>query len=173
MVVVLMFWVESTFKWWSFVSVFSVFPSRSLYPITFWVSIFIACIGCVSYGVLPWILLRSVTADIGDYGPPPPDWSVIMKVYSWHGLTDLLVCEPLFENHSVWASQSFFVFMWGARGNVVVEALSYKPEGHGIASRWSGFFSDLPNPSDHTMVLGSTEPLTEISTRNLKKETWG
>jgi hypothetical protein len=29
-----------------------------------------------------------------------------------------------------------------------------------------GFFS-LPNPSSRTMVLGSTQPLIEISTRNL------
>jgi hypothetical protein len=28
----------------------------------------------------------------------------------------------------------------GARGGVVVEALRYKPEGRGIASRWGGFF---------------------------------
>jgi hypothetical protein len=37
--------------------------------------------------------------------------------------------------------------------------------------RW--IFSNLPNPSDRTMVLGSTQPLTEMSTRILKKETWG
>jgi hypothetical protein len=35
------------------------------------------------------------------------------------------------------------------------------------------FFSNLPNPSGRTMALGSTQPLTEMSTRNLKKETWG
>jgi hypothetical protein len=28
-------------------------------------------------------------------------------------------------------------------------------------------FFNLPNPSSRTMVLGSTQPLTEISTRNL------
>jgi hypothetical protein len=28
-------------------------------------------------------------------------------------------------------------------------------------------FSNLPNPSSCTMVLGPTQPLTEISTRNL------
>jgi hypothetical protein len=28
-------------------------------------------------------------------------------------------------------------------------------------------FFNLPNPSSHTMALGSTQPLTEISTRNL------
>jgi hypothetical protein len=31
---------------------------------------FIACIGYVSYGVLPWI--PPVIADIGDNRPPPP-----------------------------------------------------------------------------------------------------
>jgi hypothetical protein len=28
-------------------------------------------------------------------------------------------------------------------------------------------FLNLPNPSDRTMALGSTQPLTEMSTRNL------
>jgi hypothetical protein len=40
-----------------------------------------------------------------------------------------------------------------------------------VPMRW--IFSNLPNPSSCTMALGSTEPLTEMSTRNLKKETWG
>jgi hypothetical protein len=61
----------------------------------------------------------------------------------------------------------------GVRGSVVLEALCYKPEGRGIASRCGGFFSNLPNPSGRTMALGSTQSLTEMSTRNLKKETWG
>jgi hypothetical protein len=56
----------------------------------------------------------------------------------------------------------------------VVEALCYKPEGRGIASRWGGFLSNWPNSSGRIMALGSTQPLTEMSTRNLKKkETWG
>jgi hypothetical protein len=29
------------------------------------------------------------------------------------------------------------------------------------------FFFNLPNPSSRTMALGSTQPLTEIGTRNL------
>jgi hypothetical protein len=37
--------------------------------------------------------------------------------------------------------------------------------------RW--IFSNLLIPSGRTMALGSTQPLTEMSTRNLKKETWG
>jgi hypothetical protein len=31
------------------------------------------------------------------------------------------------------------------------------------------FFFKLPNPSSRTMALGSTQPLTEMSTRNLQK----
>jgi hypothetical protein len=31
-------------------------------------------------------------------------------------------------------------------------------------------FCNLPNPSSRTMALGSTEPLTKISTRNLPGE---
>jgi hypothetical protein len=37
--------------------------------------------------------------------------------------------------------------------------------------RW--IFSNLPNPSGRTVALGSTQPLTEMSTKNLKNETWG
>jgi hypothetical protein len=62
---------------------------------------------------------------------------------------------------------------WGARGSVMVEALCYKSEGRGIASRWDGFFSNLRNTSGRTMALGSTQPLTKMSTRNLKKKKWG
>jgi hypothetical protein len=41
-----------------------------------------------------------------------------------------------------------------------------------VPMRW--IFSNLPNPSGRTMALGSTQPLTEMSTGHLKKkETWG
>jgi hypothetical protein len=41
-----------------------------------------------------------------------------------------------------------------------------------VPTRW--IFSNLPNPSDGIMALGSTQPpLTEMSTRNLKKKTGG
>jgi hypothetical protein len=36
-----------------------------------------------------------------------------------------------------------------------------------VSMRW--FLSNLPNPSGRIMALGSTQPLTEMSTRNLKK----
>jgi hypothetical protein len=40
-------------------------------------------------------------------------------------------------------------------------------EGRGFESRWGGFFFNLPNPSSRTMAVGSTQPLTEMSTKNL------
>jgi hypothetical protein len=40
-----------------------------------------------------------------------------------------------------------------------------------VPMRW--IFSNLPNHCGPTMSLGATHPLTEMSTRNLKKETWG
>ena len=56
-------------------------------------------------------------------------------------------------------------FMPLARGGVVVTALRYKPAGRGFDSRWCQDFSPLHNPAGRTMALGSTQPLTEMSTR--------
>jgi hypothetical protein len=44
---------------------------------------------------------------------------------------------------------------WQARGNVVVKALSYKPEGRGFETNQSGelIFFSLPNPSGRTWPL--------------------
>jgi hypothetical protein len=42
----------------------------------------------------------------------------------------------------------------------------YKPGGRGIESRLGEFFN-LSNPSSRNMALGSTQPLAEMSTRNL------
>jgi hypothetical protein len=36
----------------------------------------------------------------------------------------------------------------------------------GVLMRSLDFFN-LPNPSNHTVALGSTQPLTEMNTRNL------
>jgi hypothetical protein len=50
----------------------------------------------------------------------------------------------------------------------LVDALRYKPAGRGTDSRWGllGFFIDLIS-SGRTMALGSTQPLTGISTRGI------
>jgi hypothetical protein len=49
----------------------------------------------------------------------------------------------------------------------LVEALCYKPEGHGFGSRWGPWNFDWPNPSSRISALRSTQPLREMSTRNL------
>ena len=50
------------------------------------------------------------------------------------------------------------------------EALRYKPEDRGFDSRWfNGIFHCL-NFSGRTMALGLTQPLTEMSIRNIS---WG
>jgi hypothetical protein len=61
-------------------------------------------------------------------------------------------------------SRHSYSVTWGARGSVVVKALCYKPEGRGFDTRW-GEFLNLPDPSDR---LGFTQPLTEMSNRNIK-----
>jgi hypothetical protein len=53
------------------------------------------------------------------------------------------------------------------KGHVVaqlVKALRYKPEGRAFDSRW------CHNPSGRIMALGSNQPLTEMSIRNIS---WG
>jgi hypothetical protein len=47
----------------------------------------------------------------------------------------------------------------------LVEALRYKPAGRGFDGVY-GFFH-WHNPVGRTMALGSTQPLTEMSTRNI------
>jgi hypothetical protein len=48
----------------------------------------------------------------------------------------------------------------------LVEALRYKPEGRWFDSRWR----HCHNPSGRTMALGLTQPVSEMSTRNIS---WG
>jgi hypothetical protein len=52
----------------------------------------------------------------------------------------------------------------------LVEALRSKPEGSGFDSRWCHWNFTLTNPFGRTMAMGSTQPLTEMSTRNIS---WG
>jgi len=49
----------------------------------------------------------------------------------------------------------------------LVEALRYKSEGRSFDSRWCHWIFYCHNPSGRTMALGSTQPLTEMSTRNI------
>jgi hypothetical protein len=58
----------------------------------------------------------------------------------------------------------------GDRGSTVVKVLRYNQKVAGsIPDGVMEFFIDI-NPSDRTMALGSTQPLTEMSTRRIS---WG
>jgi len=52
----------------------------------------------------------------------------------------------------------------------LVEALRYKPEGRGFDSRWYHWNFSFTYPSGRNMAMRSTQPLTEISTRNISWE---
>jgi len=57
---------------------------------------------------------------------------------------------------------------WGC---TVVKVLCYTSEGRWFDPSWcQRCFSLTENPSDRTMALGSTQPLTEMSTRSIS---WG
>ena len=53
----------------------------------------------------------------------------------------------------------------GNRGSTVGKVLCYKSEGRWFDSRWCHWNFSLI--SDRTMALGSTQPLTEMSTRSI------
>ena len=60
----------------------------------------------------------------------------------------------------------------GVRGGVVVKALRYKRVSGSIPDGVIGIFQ-WHNPSGRTMALGSTQPLTGKSTRNISWEVKG
>jgi hypothetical protein len=62
------------------------------------------------------------------------------------------------------------IFIWGAAVPQLVGALHYKPAGRGFDSRWCQWIFHWHNSIGRTMALGSTQPLTEMSTRNIS---WG
>jgi hypothetical protein len=75
--------------------------------------------------------------------------SVIALIYHRHTLLDIVsVCM----GHAV---------------ALLVETLCFKPEGHRFDSGCDDWVLNSPNPSSRTMARGSTQPLTEMSTRNL------
>jgi hypothetical protein len=59
-------------------------------------------------------------------------------------------------------SSCYLPVYWLAAARLV-EAQRYKPEGRGFESRWR----HLLNPSGRNMALGSTQPATELSTRDV------
>jgi hypothetical protein len=59
--------------------------------------------------------------------------------------------------------QSIDGFSWNSVWTGVRDSVA----DHGFDSRWGHWIFNGPNPSSRTMVLESTQPLTEMSTRNL------
>ena len=60
-----------------------------------------------------------------------------------------------------------YYLIWGHAVAQLVEALRYKSEVAGsIPDGVTGIFH-LYNPSDRTMALGLTQPLTEMGTKNI------
>ena len=63
------------------------------------------------------------------------------------------------------------LFIGAGRGSTVVKVLCYKSEGRWFDPSWCHWnFSLTYNPSDRTMALRSTQPVTEMSTRSIS---WG
>jgi hypothetical protein len=60
-----------------------------------------------------------------------------------------------------------FNSVWRNLRKHAVKALSYKTQSHGFDSRWGNWFFNWSNYYSRIMTLGSTQPLTEMSTRNL------
>jgi hypothetical protein len=58
----------------------------------------------------------------------------------------------------------------GDHGSIVVKVQRYKSEGCWFDPRWCHWNFSLTNPSDRTMALGSTQPLTEMSTISISWE---
>jgi hypothetical protein len=61
-------------------------------------------------------------------------------------------------------------FPHGAWVSIVVKALRYSSDSHGINSQWCHWIFQWHIPSDCTMALGLTQPLVKMSTRNIS---WG
>jgi hypothetical protein len=57
--------------------------------------------------------------------------------------------------------------LWPNRGTVVTPDYATSLKVAGSVPDEVVLFLNLPNPSSRTMVLGLTQPLTEMSTRNL------
>jgi hypothetical protein len=73
----------------------------------------------------------------------------------------------------MWSSKTFDIrcLYEGAAVAQLVEALRYKLKGREFEPQWCQWiFFHSHNPSGRTMALGSAQPLTEMSTRDIS---WG
>jgi hypothetical protein len=71
-----------------------------------------------------------------------------------------------------WERDNKVQFKVALPSSLVVKALGYKPEGRGFETQW-GEILNLPNPFGRTRPWEFTQPLTEMSTGNIKKNVSG
>jgi len=70
--------------------------------------------------------------------------------------------------HQVTSHLQLNILLFGDRGGSVVKMLRYKSEGRWFDPSCCHWYLSLTyNPSDRTMALGSTRPLTEMSTKSI------
>ena len=123
---------------------------------------------CVSVRHVCWseTLRHTASVPFGPWVTSLPSWEV-RTILSYSTLSILMVrfapTRPL--------TGTLFQFIWticmcfGARGGIVVKVLHYNWQVAGsIPDAVVGIFQ-WHNPSGRTMALGSTQPLTEMSTR--------
>jgi hypothetical protein len=72
-----------------------------------------------------------------------------------------IISQSLLQHIEEVRVKFYVLFYTGAPVAQLVEALRYKPAGRGLD------FFHWHNPVGRTMALGSTQPLTEMSTRNI------
>jgi len=62
-----------------------------------------------------------------------------------------------------------YIYVWGHAVAQLVEALRCKPEGRGIDSRWCHWNFSLTQSFRLHYGPGATQPVTEMSTRNISR----
>ena len=96
---------------------------------------------------------------------------VLRVIALLNSIVIVFVVGTLFQSvahYSLWRPTNYVRYKTGGYAVVqLVEALRYKPEGRGFDSRWCHWNFSLAYPSGRTMTLGSTQPLTEMSIRNI------
>jgi hypothetical protein len=113
------------------------------------------------------------------HGAIPPNTLVPIVVCTWRNfaIVDVLVKEisrhvtfhSLVQYYKIWLFICLLSFSFGTLLVAqLVEALRYKSESRGFDSRWCHWISFYWH--GRTMTLGSTQPLTEMSIRNVS---WG
>jgi len=131
------------------------------------------------------IIERSVTFLLADH-PPPPVLASNVNHGSSHSSSRKYGCpgdrNPKFKIYMYIYMHNWSTIYYAARnyvslhvstadrGSSVVNVLCYKSEDRWLDLSWCQWIFHWHNPSDRTMALRSTQPLTEMSTRSIS---WG